>query len=185
MSNEPTGPWVEPMIRAKATDPRNGRPSWNRLAELADVSTTTITQMVEGKRRTSPQTIGKIADALHVDPERVSEWIGRDQPVRRAWEPPGEVNLLTARQQKALAELIRAMAAPEREEVVGHADAETGPTPMNPAGTPPATNVRTLHTNTGVEGMPPMPDDLAAMDGEPGNPPDTTTGEHDQRGQED
>lgn len=110
MSKEPDGPWAAAMMRVKATDPRNGRPSWNRLAELAGVSTSTITLMAGGKRRTSLDTVRKVAEALRVAPEDVLEWIGRGQQVR-PYEVPAEVDLLTERQQKALTELIRAIAA--------------------------------------------------------------------------
>lgn len=110
VSREPEGPWVAAMVRAKATDPRNGRPSWNRLAELAGVSTSTITLMVEGRRKTSLETVRKVADALRVSPSEVGKWLGREQDVR-PWDVPAEVELLTERQQKALTELIRAIAA--------------------------------------------------------------------------
>jgi transcriptional regulator with XRE-family HTH domain len=98
------------MVRAKATDPRNGRPSWNRLAELAGVSTSTITLMVEGRRQTSLATVRKVAEALRVSPAEVAKWLGREQDVR-PYDVPAEVDLLTERQQKALTELIRAIAA--------------------------------------------------------------------------
>lgn len=98
------------MVRVKATDPRNGRPSWNRLAEMAGISTTTLTQMVEGRRKTSVPTIEKIAKALRLKPDQVIEWIGSERRVTR-YEVPDEVHLLTERQQKALTEMIRAIAA--------------------------------------------------------------------------
>lgn len=98
------------MVRVKATDPRNGRPSWNRLAEMAGISTTTLTQAVEGRRRTSVSTIEKIAKALRVKPDQVIGFIGSEQRVNR-YEVPDEVHLLTERQQKALTEMIRAIAA--------------------------------------------------------------------------
>lgn len=110
VSREPEGPWVAAMVKAKATDPRNGRPSWNRLAELAGVSTSTITLMVEGRRNTSLKTVAKVADALRVPTAEVAKWLGREQEVR-PYEVPSEVELLTERQQKALTELIRAIAA--------------------------------------------------------------------------
>lgn len=138
MSKEPSGPWVAPMEQVGATDPRNGRPSWNRLAELADVSTTTVTQMVSGKRSTSPATVKKIAAALRVEPEDVSSWLNLRKPVRTTWQPPPEADLLTDRQRDAVAELIRAFTSAEQGGVEEHADssaANKAPSPADQLGT--------------------------------------------------
>lgn len=127
MSTEPTGEWAKAMIRAKATDPRNGRPSWNMLAELSGVSTSTITKMIGGERRTSPTTVRKVAQALRVAPEKVSGWLQLATPVREAFEPPPEADLLTPRQRKAVTELIRSMVADDQEEVTGNAGEHPAP----------------------------------------------------------
>lgn len=135
MSIEPEGPWAVAMIRVSAIDPRNGRPSWNRLAEMADVSTSTVTKMVGGTRKPSVSTVQKVADALRVDASDVWEWIGRGSEGIRTYHVPDEVHLLTPRQQNALTELIRATAeeqqrlraiAAEREG--GEADGDAAPT---------------------------------------------------------
>lgn len=104
------GPWAEAMARVRATDPRNGRPSWNTLAEMSGVSTSTLTRMVTGKRKTSLATITRVAEALRVTPDTVLEWLGVASIVT-PYQVPDEVHLLTPRQQKALTEFIRAIAA--------------------------------------------------------------------------
>jgi hypothetical protein len=109
VSDTPTGPWVEPMIRAKATDPRNGLPSWNQLGILAGLSTSTVTAMVSGSRKTSSRSIQAVAKVLREDPKTVSEWLELQRPVHRSYQPPPEADLLTERQQKALTSLIRAI----------------------------------------------------------------------------
>lgn len=111
MSTEPDGPWAEAMVRVRATDPRNGTPSWNRLGEMAGVSTTTITMMVNGRSRPSVATITKIADALRVSPDAVLSWLRGSGRSVTPYQVPDEVHLLTPRQQKALTEFIRAIAA--------------------------------------------------------------------------
>lgn len=120
VSDTPTGPWVEPMIRAKATNPRNGLPSWTRLGELAGLSTTTVTAMISGSRKTSTKTIRKIADFLGEDTQTVSEWLELTRLVREKYDAPPEADLLTERQRKALTNLIRAIVADDKEE--GQAD---------------------------------------------------------------
>lgn len=116
MSTDPTTPWAEAMTRVRAVDPRNGRPSWNRLAELSGVSTSTITSMVAGKRRASETTIAKVASALRIDAAEVSGWLGLDRVVHHPYEPPAESALLTTRQRKALTELIRAFTSDEQKD---------------------------------------------------------------------
>lgn len=108
MSTEPEGQWAEAMERVRAVDPRNSRPSWNRLAEMAGVSTTTLTMMVTGRRRASMATIRKVAEALRLDADTVAAWVGGGSVT--PYQVPEEVHLLTPRQQKALTELIRAIA---------------------------------------------------------------------------
>lgn len=133
---EPEGPWAEAMTRAKATDPRNGRPSWNRLAELAGLSTSTVTAMVSGSRRTSATTVIKIADALNVPAEHVSAWLSQARPVRTRYVPPPEADQLTDRQRRALTDLIRSFVADD--DVRAGEDREERSAPMTPAGESPA-----------------------------------------------
>lgn len=117
VSTEPFGPWVEPMIKAGAVDPRREEavPSWNRLASLAKVSTSTVTMMIDGRRAPNPRTVQKIANVLKVDPLKVSEWLELSRPVGRRYTAPPEADLLSERQQNALTTFIRALAADRRE----------------------------------------------------------------------
>lgn len=59
---EPQEPWASAMIAVGAVDPRReGVASWNRLGEIADVHTSTITGFIAGDRMPSTKTIRKIA----------------------------------------------------------------------------------------------------------------------------
>ena len=59
---EPQEPWASAMIAVGAVDPRReGVASWNRLGEIADVHTSTITGFIAGDRTPSTRTIRKIA----------------------------------------------------------------------------------------------------------------------------
>ena len=51
---EPQEPWASAMIAVGAVDPRSeGVASWNRLGEIADVHTSTITGFIAGERTPS------------------------------------------------------------------------------------------------------------------------------------
>lgn len=59
---KPQEPWASAMIAVGAADPRReGVASWNRLGEIADVHTSTITGFIAGDRTPSTRTIRKIA----------------------------------------------------------------------------------------------------------------------------
>lgn len=130
MSDTPTGPWVEPMKRARATDPRNGLPSWTRLGELAGLSTSTITSMISGRRKTSTATIEKVAGVLRVEPSEVRGWLALARREQSPYRPPPEADLLTDRQRKALTDLIRSIVADD-----GKAGSEDGTTPAEKTNT--------------------------------------------------
>lgn len=115
------------MIRAKAVDPRTGRPSWNQLAIIAGVGTTTLTDAIRGAKKTSAGTVTKLATALRVSPAQVSEWLNLARQVGDPYQWPAEADLLTPRQRKALTNLIRSIVADEQEGGEGH---EHGPAPM-------------------------------------------------------
>ena len=136
---EPQEPWASAMIAVGAVDPRReGVASWNRLGEIADVHTSTITGFIAGERTPSTKTIRKIATALRLPTEVVSGWIRDTRPVRSVYQPPAEADMLTDRQRKALTELIRSMVTDEQRAGEGRADR---PAPMSDAGGTPA-NVR-------------------------------------------
>lgn len=145
-------PWATAMIKAGATDPRNAqRPSMSRLGEMAGgIGPSTITGMIYGERRTDVETIRRVADALRVKPELVSEWAGRARAVRKPYEPPDEADLLTDQQRKALNLLIRSIVADRLEESDPHGDTAT--TRQAEGSSVTGTTSRGSH---GVEGLPP------------------------------
>lgn len=81
------------------------------LARKSGVSTETVRQAMFGGRDTSPESVRSLADALGVDVRVVSEWVGQARAVAPAYTPPQEADLLTARERKAINELIRAITA--------------------------------------------------------------------------
>lgn len=147
-SNEPFGPWAEAMEKAGVGDPRNGRPSWTQLAARARVSVSAVTNMVNGKTAAKPATVQKVANALGVRPEDVSQWLGAPRPVRGPYVPAAESALLSDSEREALDNLIRAIARGRTEESDGRGDA----TPNTPGPDGPAPdNVRTLRPDTPQE----------------------------------
>ncbi|UFU03475.1 helix-turn-helix transcriptional regulator [Ruania suaedae] len=157
-------------------------------------------------QRPKQSTILGLARAFRVDPDVVLLKVGEAMgiPVERAVVTYDASRVSDEELLRLLAHRLK------REEVVGNAEHpapmnETGAPPAtginpedlmpedqahgpdeydDPAGTTPAnsSNVRPLRAGDDADttGVPPMPEDLAAMEGEPGNPPDTTTGEHGQ-----
>lgn len=104
------------MVEAGFTDPRARapRPSARRLADAVGVSTTTVMDMMHGAADTTAEVADRAAAALRVDPRDVRQALGKARGAREPWQPPAEVNLLSPRQQRALSELILAIAE-ERE----------------------------------------------------------------------
>ncbi|WP_370246712.1 helix-turn-helix domain-containing protein [Nocardioides sp.] len=84
--------------------PTSVQPSYRRLADAIGIHQSTLKDNITGKRRPSPATIDKLVDALGED---VVNWLAVSRP--SVWVPPEEAALLTARQRRALDELIRAM----------------------------------------------------------------------------
>lgn len=149
---EPQEPWASAMIAVGAVDPRReGVASWNRLGEIADVHTSTITGFIAGDRKPSTKTIQKIASALRLPTEVVSGWIRDSRPVRSVYTPPAEAALLTDRQRKALTELIRSMVTEEQRAGEEH-DQRSAPT--KPAGRAPAKDEVDLAARGGVSAYP-------------------------------
>ncbi len=128
-------PWASALVKVGLTDPRfsDPQPSLGRLASAIGVHTTTVSNMVHGRKVTSPATVEAAAKALRVDVREVASWVSQSRSVRAPYKVPDEVNNLSQRQQDAISELIRAMAE-GREEVVGNAE---HPAPMNPTGESP------------------------------------------------
>jgi len=121
-------PWASAMVKVGFTDPRydDPRPSMSRLAEAAGLHTTTVSRMVRETKQPDPENVAHVAKALRQDVREVSEWVRQAGTVAREYRVPAEVNLLTQREQDAISELIRAIAA-TREAVVGNAESSTAP----------------------------------------------------------
>lgn len=139
-TEEPWEPWAQAMRTAEIGDPRNGRPSWTQLARRAKVSTSTVTNAVNGKRKAAPETIQALARALRVKPEVVSGWLGVPT-VGGPYVPPDEASLLAAHEREAIDQLIRAIAR-GREDVK-----DDGRPPMTTAGDDPAPPRRVSSTS--------------------------------------
>lgn len=114
-------PWASAMVKVGLTDPRyaDARPSINRLAERANLHPTTVSRMVHGTRTSQTANVEAVADALRVDVVEVSRWVNRARSVSKPYQVPAEVNRLSDREQRALSELILAMAASK--ELMGNA----------------------------------------------------------------
>lgn len=119
--------WLHAMTKAGATDPRNGRPSWNRLAEMSGVTTSTLTRAVKGETNPSIDTVVRIADALRVTPDTVLGWLERTDTVQ-PYEVPEEVHTLPRDVQAAITTLIKALAKSGTDSKGGEADGNAAPT---------------------------------------------------------
>lgn len=131
--------------------------------------------MMYGATDTEPETVAAVAEALGVDVVRVSRQVGQARSQQAPWVPPFEANLLSRRQQRALSELIRAMA-----QEVDHGNAAT----IRRAEVSSATGVQ-VPQGPGVDVARRSDLDLAAMSGTPAHMPDVTTGEGSQVGPHD
>lgn len=112
MRREAPEPWASAMKAAGAVDPRNGAPSMNTLAKMSNTHTSTITAMIFSDKNTEQPVVDRVAEALGVDVRIVSQWAGRTRTVRDPYVPPVEADMLTARQRRAVSELIKSMAEP-------------------------------------------------------------------------
>lgn len=79
----------------------------SQLAKAAGLHTSTVTSLIFQDRETEPHVVERVAKALGVDVQIVSEWAGIHRPMSAPYVPPPEANLLSARQRKAITELIR------------------------------------------------------------------------------
>src|SRR5690606_21953060 len=91
----------------------------------ADLSVSTVTGAVSGKRSPGPKTIHAIARALNVKPEDVSGWLRNSARVSEPYTPTEESALLTDHERDALDDLIRAIARGRR--AAARSDEELGP----------------------------------------------------------
>ena len=106
-----------------------GLSSIRRLAERAGMSQTTASRTVHGDHLPSDETVDAMAKALRVPAKEIYKLTHGQEIQSRPWEPPAEVQRLTKREQDAVTEMIRAMAAgrEEQKDVMGNAEQ---PAPM-------------------------------------------------------
>jgi len=81
-----------------------------RLAEKANVHTSTVAAVMFGDRAPKHATITAVAEALGVDVRTVAEQAGQTRTEREPYAMPDEVHLLSGRVQVAITQLIRAIA---------------------------------------------------------------------------
>lgn len=181
-------PWASALVRAQFTDPRyaDDRPSLSQLAEAARLHPTTVSKMIRGVGRAKVENVAAVADALGVDVVEVSGWVKQARSRAKPYSVPTEVDLLTEREQDALSELIRAIAAGRREDGGEHARSapNTQPSPAGDAGQQDG-EVLPFKYPPEHEWTDDVQHNLdeqakAARRGEADLPPDTTTGEESQ-----
>ncbi len=134
MSKEVIEPWAEPMVAAKLVDRRNGKASMRALAEKAGTTTSTISAMIHGTRDTGADVLERVAVALDVPVDRITQWAGKVRTEVKPFTPHRDANLLTAEEQQAVNELIRLLALPKREKGGGADGFSAAPTkpPLRP-----------------------------------------------------
>jgi len=100
------------MRQAGFVDPNTKIPraSMRRLAEKANVHTSTVAAVMFGDRAPKHATITAVAEALGVDVRTVAEQAGQTRTEREPYAMPDEVHLLSGRVQVAITQLIRAIA---------------------------------------------------------------------------
>lgn len=84
------------------------RQTYRGIGEAAGLSHVTVRRLI-AQGRTSPATIGKVAEALGVDESTVYQWAGVPVSDWGPWIPPREAHKLNPRAREALDELIRAI----------------------------------------------------------------------------
>lgn len=106
-----------------------GISSLTRLAEKAGLSQTTVTRTVHRDHTPGDHTIATLAKTLRVPTKEIYKLTHGQEIQSRPWEPPTEVQRLSKREQDAITEMIRAMAAgrEEQKDVMGNAE---HPAPM-------------------------------------------------------
>jgi hypothetical protein len=110
--------------------------------------------MMHGKSDTEHSTVAAVAEALSVDVRTVSHEVGQARSEQRPYEPPFEANLLSRRQQRAISELIKAIA-----EERGTHGRDAAPT--IPAGGSPAQGVQVAHDDPPASGVDVPMDEVA------------------------
>lgn len=98
------------MVDRKLVDPRNGKPSFTRAAEAAEVGVQTLIDLCFGRKTTAPETVQAVAEALSIDVRTVSGWANLARTETKPYVLPPEAAYLTKAQQDAISALIRSIA---------------------------------------------------------------------------
>ena len=125
-------PWATAMRKAGIGNPRNGHPSWSALARAVDLHTSTVTALVDGKRKRDPKHVAAVAKALRVPVSQVSRWLDLTVEVGGPYEPASSAVYLTEPEREAISRLIKVMTQDRLEGGEGHA----GSAPTNPGPAP-------------------------------------------------
>lgn len=118
-------PWASPMISAEFVDKRYGTPSMSALGRKAKVHPSTISEMMYGTRRTTSESVEKVARALYPGDGRmaekrrqqVHEWVGRALAEPKPFAPHPDANLLDGKEREVVNELIRLLTASKKGQV--------------------------------------------------------------------
>lgn len=111
--------WAKRLVAKGFVDPRykHDVPSMSALSTATGLHTSTISDLIAGRRKATVESVQALVAALGDD---VAGWLG--VAVRERFVPPPEADLLTTRQRKAITELIRSFVAADQEELMGNAD---------------------------------------------------------------
>lgn len=98
-------PWREAMEKAGAYSLRD-------LAGRAGIGTSTVSDLIYGRKSSSEPTMQATADSLRLPVTTIREWAAAARGEAGPYQPPAVANRLTERQRRALDELIRSIVAP-------------------------------------------------------------------------
>ncbi len=103
-------PWATRMVERGYTR-RDGGANISELARKAGLAVETVRRVVHGIGTPGPETVAALVDKLGAD---VEDWTGQ-HVTAGPYVPPSESALLTGPQRDALTDLIRAIAAGQRQ----------------------------------------------------------------------
>jgi len=106
--DEIPAPWRDAMENA-------GTYSLRDLAARAEVGTSTVSDLIYGRKLTSERTIASVADSLRLPVTTIREWAAAARGEERPFELPPEANRLGRRQREAVLAVVRAMLDPVEE----------------------------------------------------------------------
>lgn len=100
--NELAEPWRTAAERAGV------RQTYRGIGEAAELSHVTVRRLI-AEGRTSPETVGRVSQALGVAESTVLDWAGIARSDWGPWAPPQQAQYLNPRARAALTELILAI----------------------------------------------------------------------------